>query len=58
MKKIKKLQFILGLNVVLGIVLLAGGIITGKHGASVIGLIIAAVNVQQWIQWNKKDNQP
>jgi hypothetical protein len=40
-----------------GIGLVIGGIMTGKHGATVIGLIVAAVNVQQWIQWNKKEKQ-
>jgi hypothetical protein len=42
---------------VLGLGLMIGGIITGKHGATVIGLIIAAVSVQQWLQWNKKEKQ-
>ena len=39
---------------VIGFILMIGGIMTGKLGASVIGLIVTAVNVQQWIQWNKK----
>jgi hypothetical protein len=34
-----------------------GGIITGKHGATVGGLIVAAVNVQRWIHWDKKEKQ-
>ena len=38
-----------------GLVLMIGGFITWKHGATVIGLIIAAVSIQQWIQWNKKE---
>lgn len=36
----------------LGIVLLVGGIVTGKHGAWIVGLIVAAVNIQQWQKWN------
>ena len=40
-----------------GLGLMIGGIMTGKHGATVIGLIVAAVSVQQWIHWNKKENQ-
>ncbi len=48
MKKVKTLQLILGLNIVLGLVLIIGGIISGKHGATIIGLIIAAVNIQQF----------
>ena len=36
-----------------GIGLMIGGAITGKHGATAVGLIVAAVNVQQWMQWNK-----
>jgi len=42
---------------VIGLGLMIGGIMTGKHGATVIGLIVAAVSVQQWIQWNKKEKQ-
>jgi len=38
---------------VIGIVLMIGGIVTGKHGATVVGIIISAVNVQQWLPWNK-----
>jgi hypothetical protein len=45
------------LLVMIGLGLMVGGIITGKHGATVIGLIVAAVSVQQWIQWNKKEKQ-
>jgi hypothetical protein len=56
MKKIKTLQIILGLNIVLGFVLMVGGIITGKHGATVIGLIIASVNAQQMIIRNKNES--
>jgi hypothetical protein len=39
---------------VLGLGLIVGGIVTGKHGAVVIGLIVAAVNFQQWLKWNKQ----
>jgi hypothetical protein len=55
MKNIKIRQLIHGLILVCGLVLMIGGIITGKHGATVIGLIVAAINVQQWLQWNKKN---
>lgn len=34
-----------------------GGIITGKYGAVVVGLIVAAVDVQQWLKWNKQRSQ-
>jgi hypothetical protein len=46
-------------NVVLitGLVLMIGGILTGKHGAVVVGLIVAAVDVQQWLKWNKQRSQ-
>ena len=57
MKNIKTRQFIHGLILTCGLVLMIGGIITGKHGATVGGLIIAAVNVQQWIHWDKKEKQ-
>jgi len=56
MKKIKTRQLIHGLILVGGLVLMIGGIITGKHGATVVGLIVAAINVQQWIQWNKNND--
>jgi len=38
-----------------GLGLMIGGIMTGKHGATVIGLIVAAVSVQQWIHWIKRE---
>ncbi len=57
MKKIKTRQLIHVLILVVGLVLMLGGIITGKHGATVVGLIVSAVNVQQWIHWNKKEKQ-
>lgn len=38
---------------ILGIVLMVGGIVTGKHGATVIGLIVAAASVQQYLSWKK-----
>ena len=40
-----------------GLVLMIGGIITGKHGAVVGGLIVAAVDVQHWLKWNKQRSQ-
>jgi hypothetical protein len=40
----------------IGLTLIVGGIVTGKHGASVVGLIVAAVIVQQWMKWNRKVN--
>jgi len=57
MTNIKTRQFIHGLVLVSGLVLMIGGIITGKHGATVVGVIVAGVNVQQWIQWNKKNKK-
>ena len=57
MKRIKTRQLIHGLISVVGLVLMIGGILTGKHGATVGGLIVAAVNVQQWIHWDKKEKQ-
>ena len=57
MKNIKTRQFIHGLILVCGLILMIGGIITGKHGATVGGLIVSAVNVQQWIHWDKKEKQ-
>ena len=47
-------QLIHALIIVIGLVLMIAGIITEKHGATVIGIIVAGVSVQQWLQWNKK----
>ena len=44
--------------VFLGVVLMAGGVITGKHGATVIGLIIAAVNARQWMKEKDSGRKP
>ena len=56
MKKINTRQLIHGLILACGLVLMIGGIITGKHGATIVGVIVAGVSVQQWILWNKKSN--
>ena len=50
-------QFLHILLLVAGLGLIIGGILAGKHGATVIGFIVAAVNVPQWIQWNKRVKQ-
>jgi len=47
-------QIIYFVLILLGLILMVGGIVTGKHGSTVIGLIVAAVNVEQWIVLNKK----
>jgi uncharacterized membrane protein YczE len=41
----------------IGIILMVGGIDTGKHGATVVGLICAAVSVQQWMKWRKEQTE-
>jgi hypothetical protein len=46
------LKFIHGLLFSVGLVLMVGGIVTGFHGASIIGLIVAAVNLRQWLNMN------
>ena len=45
--------FMHGLVLVLGLALIVGGIVTDKSGAIVIGVIVAAVNVQQFLKKNK-----
>jgi hypothetical protein len=52
-----------GLILLLGLVLIIAGIVTQTKGAPVIGLIIAAVNYQQYRQYterqiNSEYNQP
>jgi len=39
---------------IIGLILMIGGIITGKHGATVGGIIVAAADVQQWMKWYKE----
>lgn len=40
--------------VVLGIVLIVGGIWTGKHGAVAAGIIVSGVAAQRWIALRKR----
>lgn len=40
---------------VIGLVLMIGGVVTGKHGATVVGMCVSAVNVQQWVKRSKKE---
>ena len=42
-----------GMAIVLGVVLIIGGIALRKPGAWIIGLPIAAVNLQQWLRARK-----
>ena len=37
----------------LGVAVIIIGIITGKNGAIVIGIIVMGINAQQWLQWKK-----
>ena len=41
-------QFVYILFFAMGVVLMVGGIATGKPGAWIVGLIVAAVNFQWW----------
>ena len=41
----------------MGLALMIGGIITGKHGATVVGVIVSGVSVQQWMKWTKERSQ-
>jgi hypothetical protein len=54
MKRSSKAVFA-GIVVVLGIVLMIGGIVIDKHGATVVGIIIAGVAAQQYMVLLKKD---
>lgn len=42
---------------VVGIVLMVGGILTEKYGATVVGLVVAAVAIQQWLKRTKQQPQ-
>ena len=51
----KSTQMVLaGIAIILGIVVLVGGIATGKHGATVIGIIVSGVATQNFISLRKK----
>ena len=39
---------------VVGLVLMVGGMAARKHGASVVGLIVAAVSLYQWWKMNRR----
>jgi hypothetical protein len=45
--------FVHALVLVLGLALIVGGIVTAKYGAVVIGIIVAGVNVQQFLKSKK-----
>jgi hypothetical protein len=48
-------QMVLALVVVLaGIVLIIGGIVTGKHGATVGGIIVSGVAAQRYMALRKE----
>jgi UPF0716 family protein affecting phage T7 exclusion len=44
------------LTFILGLVLFIGGIVTDTAGAWIIGMIVTAVNLQQWQKWNKQQS--
>jgi hypothetical protein len=51
----KSTQMVLaGIVIILGVVLMVGGIVTGKHGATVGGIIISGVAAQSLISLRKK----
>jgi len=39
---------------IIGLVLIVGGVAIKKYGASIVGLIVAAVNYWQWQGWRKQ----
>jgi hypothetical protein len=45
--------FLHWLLIVIGLVLMVGGVVTDKYGASVVGLIVAAINIQQLLSLRK-----
>jgi hypothetical protein len=46
----KRRQILHLLLLFISLVLMVGGIVVEKPGASIIGLIVAAVNIQQWLR--------
>jgi hypothetical protein len=51
---IKQHKLLSLLVICLGIILIVGGIITEKYGATVVGMIVAAVAAQQWLSSKKR----
>jgi hypothetical protein len=49
-------QYIHGVVLVMGLVLLVGGIVTRTSGAWIIGLIVAAVNLGHWQRSRKQSS--
>ena len=39
---------------IVGLVLIVGGVATKKYSASIVGLIVAAVNYWRWQGWRKQ----
>ncbi len=52
--ELKTRRWIHGLLFVIGLVMMVGGTATRKHGATIIGLIVAAINLQQWLAWERR----
>ena len=48
------LQLSHGFVFILGLLLIIGGIATSTEGAWIVGLIVTAVNFQQWQKWTKR----
>jgi DNA-binding CsgD family transcriptional regulator len=48
--------FIRALNVLMGVVLMIGGIVSDKIGATIIGLLVSAVTIAQWVASQKRSN--
>jgi quinol-cytochrome oxidoreductase complex cytochrome b subunit len=57
MSTVQKNLLIYGLILFLGIVLTVWGIIAGKHGATVVGIIVAGVNAFKLFKWFKKGSE-
>ena len=47
-------QFAHGLLFFVGLMLVFGGILKGFYGASIVGLIVAAVNLGHWRNMNRQ----
>lgn len=43
-----------GVVLVVGLLLIVGGVVSGKPGAWIVGLLVAAVSIQQWCAWRRR----
>jgi hypothetical protein len=50
-----RLQIVMNIVIaIMGIAIIVIGIVKDNHSATVIGMIVAAINAQQWMKWKRQ----